>query len=128
MRRFLLVGCISLAAACDSPTSPSPLDRQLVLAPGQRTNVAAGVSVRFITVTADSRCPADAICVWAGDATVRIDVSSGGDNAEQDLHTANKQPVSYRDLRIELVSLDPYPFHSRPIQPGDYRATLRITR
>jgi hypothetical protein len=27
-----------------------------------------------------------------------------------------------------LVSLDPYPFHSRPIRPADYRATLRVRR
>ena len=29
---------------------------------------------------------------------------------------------------IALIQLDPYPFISRPIQPGDYRATLRVTR
>jgi len=27
-----------------------------------------------------------------------------------------------------LVELAPYPFASRPTQPGDYRATLRVTR
>ena len=30
--------------------------------------------------------------------------------------------------RIELVELQPYPFISRPIAPGDYRVTLTVTR
>ena len=28
----------------------------------------------------------------------------------------------------QQFALDPYPFVSRPIQPGDYRATLRVTQ
>jgi hypothetical protein len=31
-------------------------------------------------------------------------------------------------VSIALVELAPYPFLSRPTQPGDYRATLRMTR
>jgi hypothetical protein len=38
------------------------------------------------------------------------------------------KPVTHEDLTIALVELAPYPFSSRPIQPGDYRATLRVTR
>jgi hypothetical protein len=129
MRPIALVASLVLAAACqDQPVSPTPIDRQIVLAPGESTVVAPQVSVRFVTVAGDSRCPGDATCITAGDATVRIDISSGAEQAQRDLHTATRQPVSYQDLRIELVSLDPYPFHFRPIQPGDYRATLRILR
>ncbi len=32
------------------------------------------------------------------------------------------------DLAVALVELVPYPFSSRQTQPGDYRATLRVTR
>ena len=31
-------------------------------------------------------------------------------------------------FRIELAELQPYPFSSRTIEPGDYRATLIVTR
>ena len=44
------------------------------------------------------------------------------------LHTGDMKPVTHEDLAIALVELTPYPFSSRPIQPGDYRATLRVTR
>jgi len=31
-------------------------------------------------------------------------------------------------ITVELVQLDPYPFASRPHQPGDYKLTLRLVR
>jgi hypothetical protein len=129
MRRFAVTACLVLTAACqDPPAAPTPIDRQIVLAPGESIVVASQVSVRFVTVAGDSRCPGDATCITAGDATVKIDISSGTEQAQRDLHTATPQPVSFQDLRIELVSLDPYPFVFRPIPPGDYRATLRVLR
>jgi hypothetical protein len=127
MRRTALAICLLSATAClsNGPSSPSPVDRQVVLAPGEAA-VASGLNVRFLRVLEDSRCPADALCVWIGDAVVRIDISAGQDQAERDLHTANKQPVSFNGSRIELVALAPYPYSSGPIRPEDYRATLRI--
>jgi len=68
------------------------------------------------------------MCILGGDAIVRVEITTTGDRAERDLHTGNMQPVSHLGVRIELVSLDPYPFASRPVQPADYRATLRVTR
>ena len=77
----------------------------------------------------DSRCPGDATCITAGDAIVRVDVlPKSGSPRTIELHTGNMQPVRDGDLTIALENLSPYPFNTRPIQPGDYRATLRITR
>jgi len=75
-------------------------------------------------VPAESRCPGDAFCVTAGDATVRIEVNA----VEGELHTATPQAVQLAGVTISLVSLDPYPFNTRPIQQGDYRATVRVRR
>lgn len=44
------------------------------------------------------------------------------------LHTGSLQPVRHDSLTITLVELSPYPFSSRTIQPGEYRATLQVTR
>ena len=44
------------------------------------------------------------------------------------LHTGDMRPVAHDDLTIALVELSPYPFSAQPIQPGDYRATLRVSR
>ena len=107
-----------------------PVDLRVVLAPGNTAVVpGANTAVRFDGVFADSRCPGDAICVWAGDATVRFVVLTSGDaSASYDLHMDLK-PVRHHDLTIALEALSRIRSHSLgPIKPGDYRATVRITR
>ena len=127
-RHLLLAICLLPTTACLGNSPTAPVDRQVALAPGETAEIAAGLSLRFIGVTGDSRCPADAICVQGGDAIVRISIMSNGATAERDLHTGNMQPVSYEAVRVELLQLEPYPFSSRTIRPDEYRATLRVTR
>jgi hypothetical protein len=128
----ILIGVVLISACtADSPGAPTgPVDTELVLAPGQTADVAnTNIQLRFDGVSGDSRCPADVVCIQAGDAIVRIEVlpKSGAARA-YDLHTGNRQPVRHDDLTIALENLSPYPFSSRTIAPGDYRATLRVTR
>ena len=125
--------CLLLATACDekSPIAPTvPLNQEFTLAPGQASTVdTTSVRVEFMRVSGDSRCPADAICVWGGDALVHIRVSDGS-SVEYELHTGDQSraAVTHGGIRLELVNLQPYPFSSRTIAPEDYRATLTASR
>jgi hypothetical protein len=127
------VGCLLLATACDeeSPAGPTvPLNQEFTLAPGETASLeGTSVTVRFLRVSDDSRCPADAVCIQGGDALVHVRATNGS-AAEYELHTGDLSRASaiHRDVRIELVQLQPYPFSSRTIQPDDYRATLRASR
>jgi hypothetical protein len=38
------------------------------------------------------------------------------------------RPVQHDDFTISLVQVAPYPFSARPIQPDEYRVTLKVTR
>ena len=109
---------------------PGPVSRQVILAPGQTVTVReASIAVRFEGVAGDSRCPANAICVWGGDALVQIEViASAGRRHPYVLHTGDMRPVVHEDLTIALVNLSPYPFSAQPIPPGDYRATIQVDR
>jgi len=130
MRPAFVVLLLTMAIAC-SPSGPTArLDENFVLAPGESARVTgADVSIRFVGVQSDSRCPGDATCIQAGDAIVRVEALSSTSGVKTyDLHTANSQPVRHGDVSIALVELTPYPFASRPTQLGDYRATLRVTR
>ena len=120
---------IVVAGGCDeSPTGPS-LNDEFTLAPGEVTTIAdAGVQIRFDRVEGDSRCPADVVCVQGGDAVVRIAVLERSAERPYELHTGGMAPVNHDGLTIVLVQLQPYPFSSRTIEAGDYRATLRVTR
>ena len=72
MRPILLAFCLLAATACDEkdPTGPTvPMNRQFTLAPQEAAAIeGTGRRVQFVGVNGDSRCPADAICIWVGDA------------------------------------------------------------
>ena len=86
--------------------------------------------VTFERVVSDSRCPADALCVWAGDAVVRIVLArSTSPSARAELHTAPgfERSASYPGFEVRLVKVLPYPYSSSAIPAQDYRATLVVT-
>src|SRR5688572_8447701 len=132
MRLAALFFCLLAATACDeSPTGPTvSIDTRFTLAPGETASVQGrGVRLRFEGVTGDSRCPADALCIQGGDAVVKL-VASGDDGSlSLELHTgdASRASVTYGNVKVSLVELAPYPFSSRTIAPGDYRATLSVS-
>ena len=130
MRPFLLALCLLPATACsgNSPSGPTPVDREVVLATGQTAEFDSGLSVRFVSVIGDSRCPIDAVCIAGGDAIVRIHVAAGTGRGDRDLHTGDMQPITFDDVEVRLVELTPYPFSGRETPQGDYRATLRVIR
>jgi hypothetical protein len=134
VRRILLVCCLLAATACDekSPTGPTvPLNDPFTLGPGEAATLPpGGVQILFVGVTGDSRCPADAFCIQLGDAVVRLRVFDAGVIRDYELHTEGSRRTSFahRDLRVELMQLQPYPFSNRVIRWSDYRATIVVRR
>jgi len=132
VRRFLFAFCLLAATACDqnSPTGPTvPLNNPFTLAPGEAALLQpAGLRIQFVGVTGDSRCPADAFCIQLGDAAVHLRIVDAGAPTDYELHTGGSQraTVAHRDLRVELLQLQPYPFSNRVINPSDYRATIVV--
>jgi len=129
MRPLLLAFFLLVLAGCDeSLAGPTvPLDKEFVLAPGESA-VVEEISIRFVRVANDSRCPADAVCVWGGDAQVQISVLSSQRSQDYDLHTGDMKPVTHDPYTIHLIKVEPYPFSSRTIEPEEYRVTLKVTR
>jgi hypothetical protein len=119
--------------ACDesAPVGPTaPLNQRFTIQPGQSTEVeGTPLRVLFLRVSADSRCPADVICIQAGDATVLVRALES-QSSDYELHTGAQPRVvtTPSGYRIELVELQPYPFSNRPILPSDYRATFIVSR
>jgi len=133
MRAVVVALCLLAATACDeSQTGPTVgLNERFTLAPGSVAAIRdADVRVRFDDVTGDSRCPADAVCIQAGDALVHIRVSEDGSTDSYVLRTgdSSRAVVVHGDVRIALLELQPYPFSNRTIAPGDYRATFSVSR
>ena len=147
-RSLLTLVCLALAACgAQDVTTPASaaeaaasakqlrtvnLNEQFTLAPGETVLVnGEALTVKFVGVPSDSRCPTGVQCIWAGDAVTTVTLTKTGFAAESfDLHTTlEPHSASYQGYTITLVNLDPYP-NSRtgPIRPNAYRATFIVTK
>ena len=131
MRSLVAAFCLFAVTGCffGSPTGPGPVNQTFTLAPGQSASIpGTTLTLKFDGVTGDNRCPADAMCVLGGSATVKILASSSSGNRTLTFETGTLEPVEHAGLRVELTQLAPYPFSATPIEHDDYRATLRVSR
>jgi hypothetical protein len=106
------------------------LDEPFTLFVRQKAQVAE-LQIQFLGVSQDSRCPVDVECVWAGNAQITLRVSLK-DSTEETVITINSytEPTAavYEGFRIEFVDLRPVPRSDRPINPAEYRVTLKVSR
>jgi len=132
-RIFIVVSMLCAGCAGNS-TQPSqtPLGRPFELRSGASAILDSALTITFVRVASDSRCPLDATCLefHAGDAVVAVSISqSAGNSVGRELHTDTADSeVSYLAYSIKLLSLSPYPRSDRQIRPGDYVATLVVAR
>ena len=76
---------------------------------GVTASLPNGTRLTFEKVTEDSRCPADAQCIWAGDGVVAVTLQTPKGPAEsRELHTqASGSQISVPDYTIKLTALAP---------------------
>jgi hypothetical protein len=132
MKKTLSLLCVALTAACALATEPgtAPLDREFGVREGEQVEVDQGLlTVRFLEVAEDSRCPTGAQCAWAGEGVVVLRLARAGrEPAEVTLRTTpSKDSGSYEGYRVVLRELDPHP-HVGGSPPETYRATLEVRR
>jgi hypothetical protein len=126
---LVLLGSTLATGACHDPAGPE-LDQPFQIGVG-RTVAVDAVTLHFLDVSQDSRCPRGADCIWAGDAVVRLRALLGSDSAGVELHAnaaAGPAQVAYHGYGLELMSLTPDPVVGQPIAPDKYTATLRVTK
>ena len=81
------------------------------------TVVLKGVSIKFLEVVEDSRCPEGVNCIWAGRAIVKVEVTSNGKSEEKTLIFGEVRPgeekntnlYSSANFAINGLTLNPYP-------------------
>ncbi|MEO8077181.1 MAG: hypothetical protein ABI818_12690 [Acidobacteriota bacterium] len=126
----LLIGSALSFGCASSPQAPSgrlPLTTTLQV--GQQVTV-SGFTARFVGITNDSRCPIDANCIVAGDATLRFDLSANQRTAPYDIQVEAqaRRRAAHEGFFIEVQSLTPYPAGTRSIPQDEYRVTVQIGR
>ena len=123
--RVLIPALLITTMACNStPTEPShQAGSVLTLRYGQSANV-AGTRVTFADVVADSRCPKDVVCAWAGDAAVRLE--SGGESIV--LHSngaAGSASGRLGNVTLTLTDVQPERISTVETKKADYVISLR---
>ncbi|MEO7360210.1 MAG: hypothetical protein ABI120_07765 [Gemmatimonadaceae bacterium] len=136
-----LLAAVSIAACVGSPANDRVgsanrndlpvLPTTITLAAGASTEVpSANLSIRFDSVTGESRCPSDVQCIQAGSATVALTISqlSGVMTAQllslttitgKDTATSYGQP-------IRLVNVAPVPVSTASTPRSAYRIELKV--
>ena len=88
------------------------------------------LTVRFVELVDDSRCPTDTNCIWAGNGKIKVSVKAGSGPAkvfEMDTNGTNKT-VSHGGYQITLKDLTPHPRSNIRINRNGYVATFEAQR
>jgi hypothetical protein len=137
VRRSRVLGAaalLALAACAPGFGSPrtqvqAPLGADFALRRGQTAGITGeAVTVTFVRVAEDSRCPAGVQCIRAGEARVELRLRLPGREPEEVLLVTPVEPrrAEYGDFDVHLVRLEPLP--SADGRRPRYTAILRVTK
>ena len=129
-RLVLLIAVLGIAACGRGPLSPDAVaGTPFELKAGASTVLPDATRFKFDRVLSESRCPIDAICVSAGDASISVSfISRDGTGASRELHTQpSGSQISYGSYTIALTELQPYPRSTEETKPSDYVATFIVS-
>jgi hypothetical protein len=131
-----ILGALALVAGCRSSTTGLAAelrgvanDTVITLRLGQELRAPdILMTIAFLAVRNDSRCPVDVVCVWAGNAEVEIGVALGmGPTVPYLLNTGlDPRSANLGAYQLTLVELRPAPVSTASIPPEQYVVSLRL--
>jgi hypothetical protein len=102
------------------------LDQEFWIKIGESVTLEKGsLTIKFISLTGDSRCPEGVICAWMGNAEVILEVSKN----EITLNTLldpNEEVVG--DYNIQLRDVIPYPKAGVEYMPENYSIKIVVSK
>ncbi|MBA4407190.1 hypothetical protein C0389_07950 [bacterium] len=95
----------------------------------QEVTIDGKFNLRFEGVGADSRCPIDVICIWAGDGEVLLRITTGNSSQRYTVHTTlEPREIVIDNYLIQLINLFPSTRSDRRIKPEEYNVDIRVTK
>ncbi len=92
------------------------------------------IKLCFEPVISDSRCPANAMCIWQGTALGKFTFTKNSQTHTLELSTLDMPPTYNKDTvlmgyKIEFINLSPYPGTvPNPIPDNQKKAEVKITK
>ena len=89
----------------------------------------SNLTIKFIELIEDSRCPTDVNCVWAGRARIKVSIKRGaGASKIFEMDTMRDGAVLYGRYKIALTDVTPHPASNIRINRNGYVATFSVTK
>lgn len=128
MRKILPFLLLILAFAGFAQAKTQTGNRVIVKVHEQKA-VNRQLSIKFVEMVGDSRCPADMRCVWAGNAKIKVELSGKGKSQTFELNTGMKpQSIVYADYEVKVIALEPRIRTNVRINPDSYTATFSVSK
>jgi hypothetical protein len=123
---LLIIFCFGVFHSAEA----APAEQITLRVGNQTTLFRRDLTVQFVSVLDDSRCPRGTQCITAGNATIRVRIRQGSRPWRTlDIKLDGNNSIEFfRGYRIDLLNLTPVPRENVRINRFQYRATLRITR
>jgi hypothetical protein len=127
--RPLLVVLAAALVGCGGPTEVN-IDQDFTLAFGESVTIGStGIEVTFEDVLEDSRCPINAVCVWAGNARIQLAVTTPVRRVVLQTRSDSNYAVVYqegiRQLVVQLGTLLPEPVAGETTDKQDYKSIMK---
>lgn len=90
----------------------------------------AEISVAFVEMVVDSRCPIGVECIQAGNAVIRLKLTQGnGEHQTFTLETAKEdEKFDFDGYEISLISVDPYPKADTAVTKEAYSVRISVKK
>lgn len=147
-KALIVILLFNLLAACQAfPPEPinAATDTEITLSAGQTVTITdANISITFIAVSGDDRCPSEIECAMSGPVTIDLSIQDkDGTVFEEALQTFTdstglaptrefegiKSSVIVDNYLIKIIGVLPYPKdRSSSIKTSEYFVTMKVTK
>lgn len=141
MKKTILLGMIWLAAvACDKKEDAMPQVQSTssIISSQKETAVRTSgenLKVKLVSVS-DSRCPADVVCIVAGNADLTFNISDGTNQTEvRAIYSSFDESISLQEFKLggqtyslKVSQVLPYPDTSKTPALEDYEVSVSIEK
>lgn len=95
----------------------------------QKKFSASKLTVKFLSIVEDSRCPQNVQCIQAGNARIKVEISNGTTKEVFEMNTTiGPKGASFSGFAIYLDELAPMTKKNVKIKQKDYKGKFRIVR
>ncbi|HEX8249260.1 MAG TPA: hypothetical protein VF599_13870 [Pyrinomonadaceae bacterium] len=131
MKTIFLTLILTLVFGCAVATAQAQTSQTLRVRVNQQKSLArSNLTIKFVSLVEDSRCPEGTRCVWAGNAQIRVKITDARGRSqtfEMNTNTGAKG-ASFGGYAVNLTDLEPQLRANVRINRNAYTATFNISK